>query len=568
MKAMTVIDFFCGAGGFSEGFRQQGYKILMGIDNWQPAINTYNYNFNLDCKAKNILEFQNSVDEIENLPDTDVILGSPPCVSFSSSNNSGKANKDIGILLTKTFLRIVAVKKFKKNSLLKAWFMENVGNSTKFLSDSYTFEDLNLVDWALKNSIEPNKVAITLVDNQPIINSADYGSIQNRKRVISGEIISKEKLIIPNPTHKNSSVEGNQENHLQLKYLSKKMPSPSSKRSHRIIQDPFYPEIKIKACELSDHFYDTGLYKSEWQQAKYLKTNHPYMGKMSFPENLEKPSRTITATKIASSREAIIYKSEVERFGDGEYRTATVREAACIMGFPMTYQFIGSEGMKWRLVGNAVCPAVSRAFAKQLKIELKLKVKKKLTVTTSIPIKKIQNLNTYSEKEFTKPPTKNKNSRFRRHPFKDGNLTVTLSNYDIPKNGKTTKKWITSVQYGTGNGFPTYNFPNEFHKTIKPIIQKTQKGKVFINLIDNGFSDKIPCGYHMQTMYEEQNSHEKYLQPIELIEEVAILINQLEIDDEYFAPENNKIFKKKIVPLKQLFALYAINKISSIANRK
>ena len=29
---------------------------------------------------------------------------------------------------------------------------------------------------------------------------------------------------------------------------------------------------------------------------------------------------------------------------------------ASIMGFPITFQFKGSEGIKWRLVGNAVCP--------------------------------------------------------------------------------------------------------------------------------------------------------------------------------------------------------------------
>lgn len=44
-----------------------------------------------------------------------------------------------------------------------------------------------------------------------------------------------------------------------------------------------------------------------------------------------KPSRTITATKIANSRESIIYKSEIERIGDGEYRLPTIREAAIYM---------------------------------------------------------------------------------------------------------------------------------------------------------------------------------------------------------------------------------------------
>ena len=96
------------------------------------------------------------------------------------------------------------------------------------------------------------------------------------------------------------------------------------------------------------------------------------MGKMSFPENDNKPSRTITATKIANSRESIIYKCEIKRVGDGEYRLPTVREAAVIMGFPITYQFLGTESNKWRLVGNAVCCSVSRAFAKIILEALKI----------------------------------------------------------------------------------------------------------------------------------------------------------------------------------------------------
>lgn len=91
------------------------------------------------------------------------------------------------------------------------------------------------------------------------------------------------------------------------------------------------------------------------------------MGRMAFPENRDNPSRTVTATKIGTSREALIYRSEYNRTGNGEYRTPTVREAACIMGFPITYQFLGGESSKWRLVGNAVCPCVARAFAAQVR---------------------------------------------------------------------------------------------------------------------------------------------------------------------------------------------------------
>src|SRR5205809_6857444 len=140
----TVIDIFCGAGGFSEGFRQQGYQIVMGIDHWGPAIETFNHNFRLNCTVKDVTEFETSIDEIEALPDTDVILGSPPCVTFSSSNISGKADKTDGVTLTQIFLRIVAVKKWKRRSKLKAWYMENVPSSIKHLGSEYTFEELGL----------------------------------------------------------------------------------------------------------------------------------------------------------------------------------------------------------------------------------------------------------------------------------------------------------------------------------------------------------------------------------------------------------------------------------------
>ena len=65
------------------------------------------------------------------------------------------------------------------------------------------------------------------------------------------------------------------------------MPSPTEQNLKKRITDPIYNEIKLTVSKLTDHFYDSGLYKSEWKQSEYLKTNHPYMGKMSFPENLE-----------------------------------------------------------------------------------------------------------------------------------------------------------------------------------------------------------------------------------------------------------------------------------------
>jgi len=569
MEKLTLIDFFCGAGGFSEGFRQQDFEIVKGYDYWKPAVDTYNHNYG-EGKAilQNILDFKDSIELIESLPDTDVILGSPPCVSFSNSNNSGKADKSLGVKLTETFLKIIAVKKFHPESKLKAWFMENVTNSTNYLAREYNFNDLGLHDWAKKHRLSPTKIAIKIEGNSTIINSAEYGSPQVRKRVVTGEIISKNALISPMKTHGEIKeiFEGNLLPFKKLGFIKTALPTPNIFNPNEIVLDPLYPDLRIKQAELTDHFYDTGLYLSEWKNSQFLKINHPYMGTMSFPENEEKPSRTITATKIGTSREALIYKSEYNRIGDGEYRTPTVREAACIMGFPITYQFIGSEGTKWRLVGNAVCPSVSRAFAAVVRSELKMNEIDANCLQPEFDIENVPNLNSFKEKAFDSPKKRKKGSRFRRHPFKEGNITVTLSNYDILKNEKEASNWLTSIQYGNGEGFPSFDYKEGFYTEIEPIIKDLENGMEFIQIINNGFSERIATKEHLQRMYEEQHGIDNYLEPTALVEYVGELINNLKFKEPIFEQKNIKIFNKDAVPKKQLFALYALNKVITIAN--
>ena len=97
---ITVADFFCGAGGFSEGFRQEGFDVVFALDNWKPAIDTHELN-HPECKSSltDILTLDTPKKIDEAIPDVDVIIGSPPCVSFSGSNKAGKADKSLGIQL-------------------------------------------------------------------------------------------------------------------------------------------------------------------------------------------------------------------------------------------------------------------------------------------------------------------------------------------------------------------------------------------------------------------------------------------------------------------------------------
>jgi DNA (cytosine-5)-methyltransferase 1 len=568
----TVIDLFCGAGGFSEGFRQQGFEIIAGYDKWKPAVDTFSFNFGEGKGISvDLLKIGRSLKWLEALPDSQVILGSPPCVSFSTSNHSGKADKSMGKRLTTIFLKIVAIKKHKKGSVLEAWYMENVAQSIDHVSKNYTFTNLGLKRWAEKNGYDPKSVAVSLKDNHAVLNAADYGCPQQRIRAVAGEIISKGKLIIPKASFTDKDNVVGLQRYLTLEQIRKTLPPPTREKSEQSIRDPLYQNLAVKLFELTDHFYDTGLYRNEWMNSKFLKTNHPYMGKMSFPEKEDKPSRTITATKIGASREAIIYKSEYDRIGDGEFRIPTVRESATLMGFPIIHQFIGAEYAKYTLVGNAVSPVISRALAATVRTAIGLSKIKRPIMREEVDIINIPNLNSFKAKDFNSPPKKKQGATFRRHPFKDGNITVTLSNYDIIKDQhnkkKRTSKWITSVQYGNGEGFPCRRYPDNYFVKIEKLVKNIENGPRFLEVINNGFSESIAGGKVLQKIHEKQEGQGVFCTPVELLENVASLVNDLKFEEPDIDLGKHRIFDKKVVPKKQLLALYAINKISTIANQ-
>ncbi|MFZ3099874.1 MAG: DNA cytosine methyltransferase [Minisyncoccales bacterium] len=558
-KTLKVIDFFCGAGGFSEGFRQQGFDIVMGIDDWMPAVETHNLNHGLSDKKKDVLDFAKSIDEINTLPNTEIIIGSPPCVLFSLSNKGGKGDKTLGIKLIEAFLRAIAVKKHQPSSNLKAWFMENVPNSRNYIKESYTFNDLGLQNWAKNHNIDPSKIALNGSSNGHIINSADFGSPQKRKRFICGEFVATGEF--PDFT-----AFLNKRN-ITLGEIKSQMPRPNIAVSEEIYSDPNYPQINLKVNDITDHFYDTGIYELQWKNTMYAKVNHPYMGKMSFPEDDHKLSRTIMATRSMTTREAIIYRSEYKRIGDGEYRSPTIREIATLMGFPYTYHFFGSETVKWRLVGNAVCPHVSSAIAKSVRVALGLKPitdKNVIFPIKDIDSVKFNNLNTFSEREFTKPPQKKPLARFRQHPFKDGNMTVALTNFNPLEKNLDNKivDWYSFVFLGSGKDFKIKPIYKKEHIKIARLIEGlySDQGQKFIESFDKSFKEVMGRSKEFQAAYERQDH--SYLEPNALVENIGKFILQNEPEKKYVEIEQFLPGKQRI-PTRQILAMYAINRLIS-----
>lgn len=556
---LSVIDFFCWAWGFSEGFRQQWFDVIQWLDFWQPAIDTHNLNHNLNDETKNILDFwsvdSSNISEINKLEDTQIIIGSPSCVSFSTSNKSWKADKSLWIQLIEAYLRVIAVKKHQKDSKLLAWYMENVPNSQNHVSLTYSFEALNLWKWAKSIWKKPSDLALKVKNNGDVFNSWDFGAPQSRKRFIAWEFCETWEFLLPKKTH---------ENHISLGSILQKLPKANTEKQKiekKYFVDPNYSNLKVSWKKITDQFYDNGLYKIEWERAEDLKVNNYCMGKMSFPENLEKPCRTIMATRSARMRESIILKSEYSRTWNWEYRLPTIREISTFMGFPIVYQFTWTESSKWRQVGNSVSPHLSSALAKAIRNKLWLGIIEKIDFNElKNNYSRVENLNTFQEQIFNKPKTRQKDARFRRPILKKNNITVDLLNFD--EHTEVWKGWFVKAYFWTGENYKHINIEKNHILELEKILEEeledfTQYKKELNKFLEENIGG-IETG-KLQSIYEEDLSIENSKNPINIRNSLNKFIQKYTISDDLIQGVN--FIPKNEIPKSQLLTMYNLGNL-------
>ena len=537
VQDITVADFFCGAGGFSEGFYQEGFDVVFALDFWKPAYITHEHNHK-HCKnvCMNILDIDTpeKIDEI--VPDTDIIIGSPPCVSFSSSNLSGKADKTLGLQLINQYLKIILHKKTKPNSKLKYWIMENVPNSIEFIKDKYSAIELGL-DPSLPDLI---------INNKNILMASDYGSPQGRKRAIVGD------YIMPVLTH---SIDNN----IHIIKILESLGSPLNQATQNIT-DPSFP-LTLKRSDLTDHFYDSEI-PSEWaDKAKRLKTDHGFMGKMDFPDRTDRLCRTIMATESYCSRESIIFKKEG---CSNKYRAPTIRELACLMGFPIDYQFIGTNSnSKHKQIGNAVCVHMSMALAKAIKQCMNIQLNKKPRILVNAYV----NLNDLKIPLFSKYKSSPKklNSKFHIHvPYlKINQLRVELDNVTSDFE-KSEFNWRCVLHKGSGKTALKTQFDND---KLRAIISNHKLFNKINEFIDNNIKPYVNNSFKFQ----EKNcnivnaENETHYSPDELLQMISTQIKALDIKDDIIEVEElDKIFKytkKNTYSMEILYSLYILNAV-------
>ncbi len=339
-KRLRVVDFFCGAGGFSLGFKQLGFDIVYAVDNWNPAVETYRLN-NPNTKVER-------ADAIvlapERIPEADVVIGGPPCTEFSGSKLGGGGNIQKGMALVYRFFHFV------QRLRPRWWVMENVPRLLHSLPPALPLKNIGICQEGL---FDIPKVAV--------LNAADFGVPQKRARVFLGKY--------PDPVRSHSEkgvteLDGTTyESWIPMRRALDAFPSPLGRPEQgRLVRDPLY-DLDVDEGELRDHFgRECVLTEEDAMKNRRQKMEHPYYGKMRFPDDVDRPARTVMATQIKPSREMMVIQESVD--GSTLFRRPTVRECATLQGYPIDYAFVGgSLSTRYRLVGNSVPVGLSRAIA-------------------------------------------------------------------------------------------------------------------------------------------------------------------------------------------------------------
>lgn len=496
---MRVADFFCGGGGFSEGFRQAGFEIVFAVDKWEPAVTTFKAN-KPGCNViqDDIIRISKLPDKDFHMlvPDTEVIIGSPPCVAFSNSNKSGNGDKSLGIELLTAYLRIIARKKYRSNSILRYWILENVPNIEKYVKKKYSAADLGL---------EGNFKLVPINESSGVYNAKYFGAPTNRKRFLCGEFPNLQT------THTD-------ENILTLRDVLKSLGEPCS--NNRVIEDCNYEGLILAQNDVTDHQYLYNLQPFEWKTAKRLKEDKGYMGRMSFPENLDKPARTVMATMSASSRESMILPNE-----EGGYRLPTVREVASMMSFPIDYRFYGtSKGIKHTLVGNAVPPKMSYAIANAILLAMG-----ENPPDHYIPINHDSEIDFYNLNGVTftakQEKRKREEAKFKYHiPYLIVNaFRVELTNYHSDFENKNFK-WDVEIHYSQGK-----KKARVFCPIIEPTIWEERRLNEWEKFIKRTKLNMCTSHNRFQEIYcmtSYERTAGNYVGPIELLALIKDYLNK------------------------------------------
>ena len=405
-KKYTFIDLFAGCGGLSEGFLRTGrFNALAHVEWEKPMVETLRnrlmtkWNESGENAKKKVILFdiqkteelingnwsdesvaQYGEDNSEKVRKSglkgvvgkkhvDLIIGGPPCQAYSihgRATDKDSMNNDYRNFLFESFCRVVD--EFSPN----VFVFENVGGLLsakpggvpvrKRIYDAFTQIGYQI--------LTPEEMPSALY------NAVNFNVPQHRPRVIILGVRKDSKIDL-NDLYK--SIEREQKLNVKLTvrdaigHLPPLYPLEHQVKDGRHIRShQLNSNLEITQHEARNHGpRERGIFK-EWVEHNmnhishqamidyyYEKTGHKTLYQKYKNLEWDRPSHTIVAHLSKDGYMFIHPDSE-------QQRSITIREAACLMTFPVDFQFLGSTPYNFKMIGNAVPVNFASAIAKGL----------------------------------------------------------------------------------------------------------------------------------------------------------------------------------------------------------
>jgi DNA (cytosine-5)-methyltransferase 1 len=367
VKTFTLIDLFCGCGGFSAGFvyppiGDQRWKVKLGVDINTEAINTFATNFGEETVHKGDLTDDAPEYFFTTLGlkrgELDHLHASPPCEDYSVNNRVNGSHSDP---------RFRIVLKWTEVFLPKVVTIENVHN-LEMAHD----EEIK------KFFTEANYIVISFK-----LDAADYGVPQHRRRLFyfAAHRSLGKRPYPPPPTHCNPH---RIVNHLKpwvtVKEAINDLPprNPGENLNNftsRLDPKDEYTRKKYgtyacsmrpqKGATVTCHYArplnDLAIKRLRalkqgqaiWDLPLDLRPRNGFRGAYGRLDS-RTPAKTITTGVRGPSHGPFCHYSQD--------RLITIREGARLQSFPDSFIFLGGKISQAFLVGNAVPPLLSRAI--------------------------------------------------------------------------------------------------------------------------------------------------------------------------------------------------------------
>jgi DNA (cytosine-5)-methyltransferase 1 len=353
-QPVTALDLFCGAGGASCGMHMAGYEVVAGVDQDRDALQSYNESL----PGKPVHHDLRDVD-ISALPRDGyhVVHISPPCQGFSQARGELDLDAEENEMVWVALEWLQAL----RPPLVT---MENVVGMSQ-------------IDTAFMDELTAAFDSVGYNMRWKVINSADYGVPQERRRIICiglrHDLRSPGIDWFPTESHSNTamrSLVGDPVDEYQTASdaIGDLPSSPRTTADDPTLECPTIEGYPL-ADEMSPLHDDTGDLSTQRRVVNHIAPDHD-------PEVKRRHTRIPRGETVGSVTECRLARDEPARTicgskgtsivhyeGDDSARRLTVRETARLQGFPDTHVFVGSRQAQYQQVANAVPPQLMAEIA-------------------------------------------------------------------------------------------------------------------------------------------------------------------------------------------------------------